>query len=394
MAWKEIKVYEQRKKFIIDYLENILTMSELCRQYEITRPIGYKWLERYNNEGFEGLKDRNRAPLNQTNVTDADLISKILHAKFKYYKWGPKKIRAYLMATYQELISPSVTTIGNILDKNGLVNRRKYRKRFPVKTIPLAHAQEVNDVWSVDFKGWWLTKDNYKCAPITLIDNVSRYLIRCVKTRLNDTEHAWAIFDAAFREYGLPNYMRSDNGPPFASIGVGRLSKLAVNLIKAGVIPDWIEPGNPQENGRHERMHGTLQSEGVFPDLKLEEQQIKFREFQDYYNFERPHEALGQKMPGSVYVPSTRRWNGKLKSPEYPEEHIKGKVKSCGKMSWKGIEIYIGRSLSNEYIGLEKIEGGFRAYYGPIKLGVITNKNEFIIPRRKETRRRTLPKVI
>jgi putative transposase len=394
MAWKETKVESQRFFFIEAYLEEKFSISELCRQFDITRPVGYKWLERYKNEGIQGLVNRSRARLNQSGATDPALVKQILELKFQWPKWGPKKIRGDLVVKQPTVIWPSTTTIGNIFDKNGLTITRKYRKRFPAKTEPLSHANKSNDVWSVDFKGWWLTKDGHKCVPFTLIDNHSRFLIRCLNLKLNDGDHAWAVFDAAFREYGLPKFMRNDNGPPFATSGVGRLSALSVKLIKAGVIPEWIEPGNPQQNGRHERMHGTLQQEGVFPELNLEEQQKKLVIYQDYYNFERPHEALGQVTPGSIYRPSLRTWDGRLNSPEYSNEYKIGRIKSCGKMSWKSREIYVGRVLEGELVGLkENSEGLLEMYFGPIFLGTINKDYTLDVPRRKGRIRRTVPKI-
>jgi transposase InsO family protein len=383
MAWKEVKVDQQRKLFIEVYLQNNFSMAALCRQFGISRPIGYKWVERYRNEGFEGLVNRSRAPLNQSQETDPSLVREILKMKFRQLDWGPKKVRGRLMIEQPNIIWPSTTTIGKIFDKYGLTVHRKYRKRFAAKTDPLSHANDSNDVWSVDFKGWWMTKDGEKCDPFTLTDNYSRFLLRCLKLEINDGDHAWAILETAFREYGLPNYIRSDNGPPFATSGVGRLSALSVKLIKAGVMPEWIEPGNPQQNGRHERMHGVLQREAVFPELNLQDQQEKLIKFQNYYNFERPHEALGQVTPGSVYRVSQRSWNGRLKPPEYPDDYKIGKVKSCGKMSWNCREIYVGRVLSGELLGLEKNEEGlFRVYFGPIFLGTITKEYELEVPRR------------
>lgn len=392
MAWKEVKVDQQRKLFIEVYLQNKFCIAELCRQFGISRPTGYKWIERYEEEGFSGLKERSRAPLHQSCSTDPLLIKEILNIKFQNLDWGPKKIRGHLVVHQPAILWPSTTAIGNILDRHGLVLPRKYRKRFPTKTDPLSHANTSNDVWSVDFKGWWFTKDGHKCEPFTLTDNFSRFLLRCLKLKVNDGDHAWAVFERAFREYGLPNFMRSDNGPPFATSAVGRLSSLSIKLIKAGVMPEWIEPGNPQQNGRHERMHGTLKKEGVFPDLNLEDQLKKLDDFQDYYNFVRPHEALGQVTPGSVYRPSQRTWNGRLKSPEYPNDYKLGWVKSCGKMSWKHREIYIGRVLAGELIGLkENEEGLLTAYFGPIILGNITKDFHLDVPRRKGRIRRKIP---
>lgn len=382
MAWKEVQVLEQRKLFIKLYLEEKLDMATLCNQFGISRPTGYKWVERYEKEGLEGLSDRSRAPINQALEIDPVLVEAILSLKLEWPEWGPKKLRGDLIARNPTIIWPSTKTIGRILARNGLTRVRKVRKRFPVKTDPLSHATEFNRVWSVDFKGWWLTKDGHKCEPLTLVDNFSRFLLRCVRLNKNDGNHVWAILEAAFREYGLPDYMRNDNGPPFATSGVGRLSRLSINLIKAGVIPEWIDPGNPQQNGRHERVHGTLQREGVFPELDLVDQQKALAKFQNYYNFRRPHETLGQVTPGSIYRQSLRVWNGCLKAPEYTNEFKVGRVRSCGKMPWKGGDVYVGRVLAEEVVGLLETEEGLKLYFGPVFLGTIKHKNELEVLRR------------
>lgn len=385
MAWGEVKVEEQRKLFISTYLEERYTMAALCRQFNISRQIGYKWVQRYKKEGLSGLMDRSKAPFTQANKTDSKIIEHILKVKFENSNWGPKKVHGYLIRTQPLIEWPSKTTIGNIFDKYGLTVPRKYRKRLPVRTEPLAHCKQLNDVWCMDFKGWFITKDDRKCEPFTLTDAHSRYLIRCLNLFANDTENVWSVLDAAFREYGLPTYIRSDNGPPFATCSAGRLSPLAVRLIKAGIMPEWIEPGEPQQNGRHERMHLTLKKEAIYPNiLTLEEQQMRFAEFQHYYNFVRPHEALGQIPPGVVYQPSRRIWNGRLESPEYPDMHEVIRVRSCGKMAWKGGDVYISRALANEPVGLKRndVDGSFTTYYGPILLGVLTKENEFKINRR------------
>lgn len=392
MAWKEVNVDQQRKAFIEIYLQEKFSLAKLCRQFGIARPTAYKWIGRYKAEGFEGLNERSRAPLLQACSTNPLLIREILKLKYQENEWGPKKIRGHLVVHQPTILWPSTTTIGKILDRHGLVIPRKCRKRFPAKTDPLSHANESNDVWSIDFKGWWFTKDGHKCEPLTLTDNYSRFLLRCLNLKVNDGDHAWAVLERVFCEYGLPNYIRSDNGPPFATASAGRLSALSIKLIKAGVMPEWIEPGNPQQNGRHERMHGTLKREGVFPELNLADQLKKLDEYQEYYNFVRPHEALGQVTPGSVYRQSPRTWNGRLESPEYPNGYKLGFVKSCGKMSWKSREIYIGRVLTGELVGLkENEEGHLEAYFGPIILGTITNDYKLEVPRRQGRIRKRIP---
>lgn len=384
MAWRNIKVEDQRQDFIKACLDGKLTMAELCRIYDISRKNGYKWLNRYKAEGLIGLKDRSRAPYNQILKTNDEIIQEILKIRIKYPTWGPKKVLAYLKYNQPDTPWPSTTTIGNLFDRNGLTITRKLRKRVPARTSPLSHCQMPNDVWCADFKGWFLTGDGKKCEPFTLTDGASRFLIRCLKLDSNNVEHVWGVLDAAFREYGLPLYFRSDNGPPFATCGAGRFSKLSVNLIKAGVTPEWIDPGKPQQNGRHERMHQTLKYEAANPpELNLEEQAMKFKEFRHYYNHIRPHEAIDQKTPASMYQPSSRIWNGKFRSPDYSKEFIVRKVRPAGQISMKpyASEIYIGSALAGEYVGLKQIrEQNYEVFYGSIILGRIDNTNKLILP--------------
>ena len=327
------------------------------------------------------LKNRNRAPLKQALEIESEIVNKILDVRIQYRTWGPKKVLAWLKTNYPDQIWPSTTTIGNIFDKHGLTVPRKYRRRVPARTAPLAHCHQSNDVWCTDFKGWFLTGNGEKCEPFTLTDAASRYLIRCCKLRSNNTEHVWGVLDSAFREYGLPLFLRHDNGPPFASCGVGRLSSLSIKLIKAGVTPDWTDPGKPQQNGRHERMHLTLKNETATPSEEtLELQEMKFIDFINYFNFIRPHEAIEQKTPGSVYQISSRKWNGVLKSPEYDSEYSVRKIRYSGSIKWKGKEIYIGGVLAGEPVGLKEIEDGLlRVSYGPIILGLIDQNREFKI---------------
>jgi putative transposase len=387
MAWGVINVEEKRKLFIESCLNKELSMAELCRQYEISRKNGYKWINRYLQEGEKGLADRSKARRTQEGATETEVIEAILALKFLWLNWGPKKIRSTLERDNPSILWPSRTTIGKIFSRYGLTVARKLRRRLPARTTPLAHCQQPNDVWCMDFKGWWTTKDGQKCEPFTLIDGSSRYLLRCNKLFANDTENTWAVLDSAFRECGLPTYLRSDNGPPFATCGAGRLSPLTVRIVKAGVIPDWIDPSSPQQNGRLERMHLTLKQDVARPDdLDLEEQIMKLHEFQEYYNNIRPHEGIGQQRPCDVYQPSSRLYSGRLKSPEYSSEYKVGRVKSCGKMSLRGREVYVGRTLSGEPIGLKETEEGLKAYFGPIFLGLVNEDCELVVERRKTRR--------
>lgn len=394
MSWRSVKVEEQRLEFVKACLEGELTVAELCRMYDISRKNGYKWIKRYNDEGPDGLNDRSRAPHSQALKVNDQIEKAILNVRFKFPTWGPKKIFAYLQTHYPDIHWPSTTTIGNLFDKNGLTIPRKLRKRVAARTAPLSHCLLPNDVWCGDFKGWFTIGESTKCEPFTLTDGASRFLMRCLQLNSNDTEHVWAILDAAFREYGLPLYFRTDNGPPFATCGAGRLSKLSINLIKAGVIPEWIDPGKPQQNGRHERMHQTLKNETATPpQFTLEEQSMKFKEFIHYYNYVRPHEAIDQKTPSSVYQKSPRVWNGRLRPPEYSKGFIVRKVRPGGQISMRSFapDIQIGLAFIGEYVGLKQIsEQVYEVYYGPVILGKIDESKKLITP--LNVRKRNLKK--
>lgn len=383
MAWKEVVVLDQRKLFIKDVLTENYSISELCRYYEISRPTAYLWIKRYQEHGEIGLVDRDSIPYHQPLLTPNYVEDEIINLRSKRPQWGPNKIHAYLKHNKPELPLPSSTTIGNILKRNGLVLPRKLRKRFAVRTQPLAHAKEINDVWSADFKGWFITSDRQRCEPFTLTDNASRYLLKCVHLDAKNENHVWAILDVTFREYGLPLYLRTDNGPPFASRGIARLSTLGIKLIKAGVMPDLIEPGKPQQNGRHERMHGTLKSEGISPEYSFNKQKQNFDVFKDYYNFERPHAGINQATPGSLYSPSDRVWNGRFKSSEYPDSYRRAKVEASGQIKLKGKHIYVSQALVGEYLGIKETDTCYEIYFYSYYLGNISFEGEMIIPRRE-----------
>ena len=379
MGWKEVKVEEQKLDFINACLQEQASFTELCQKYEISRKTGYKWLKRFQENGKEGLNEHARTPLTNPHEVTDDIITKILEVKSQYRHFGPKKIHAVLGHREPLLRLPCINTIGNILSRHGLVIPRRFRRRVPA-TAPLGHCLEANNVWSYDFKGWFKTENGQKCEPFTLSDQHTRYLLRCSSLRSKTAKDVWSVFASTFMEYGLPNRVRSDNGSPFATNGAGRLSSLSVLLIKAGVIPEWISPGKPQENGRHERLHLTLQAETACPPAKtLNEQEKRFRQFQYYYNHERPHEALRQQTPSSMYTPSGRVWDGKLRSPEYSEPYETRKVGINGLITWKNREIFISETLYKECVGIiEQGDGDFNVYYGPIFLGQINLRKEFI----------------
>jgi putative transposase len=241
--------------------------------------------------------------------------------------------------------------------------------------VPFRQCMMANDIWCMDFKGWFVTGDGKRCEPMTLSDAYSRYLLRCQALARNDGDHVWPVLDAAFREFGLPLRLRSDNGSPFASTGAGGLSQLSVKVIKAGVLPERIKPGKPQQNGRLERFHLTLQQDTASPPAKtLRAQLERLRSYQRIYNQERPHQALGNEVPAARYAASPRRFDGILREPEYCADHEVRRVRHSGEIKWQGDMVYINTALAGEPIGLiETGDGGWSVCYGPIDLGLIAH---------------------
>jgi putative transposase len=377
---------EERMRFVIAVEKQQESFAAVCRRFEVSRRTGYKWLGRYQEAGVEGLSDHSRAPHRHPQAIAEKVFERCLEVRRAYPNWGPVKVRAYLERRYPSREWPAVSTIGALFDREGLTVKRKVRRRSPPSSAPFAHCETANDVWCIDFKGWFVTGDGSRCEPLTLSDAYSRYLLRCQALARTDTEHVWPILDAAFREFGLPLHLRSDNGSPFASRGAGGLSKLSVKLIKAGVTPERIAPGKPQQNGRHERMHLTLLQDAASPPARnLREQVKRLQAFQRVYNHERPHQALDNATPADRYTASPRRYDGVLRQPEYGADHRIRRVRHNGEIKWDGSTIYINAALAGEPVGLaEDDEGSWIVNYGQIELGVIPHRGDRLNkPKRK-----------
>lgn len=385
MAWRNVKVEDQREYLVQSYINNLATMKDLCEECGVSRKTGYKWVNRYQERGKKGLCDLSRAPLQPERKYSEAQINKSLELKQKHPKYGPKKIYVLLKRHYPEIEWPCPTRLYEVFKEHHLVCSRKLRRRVP-RTQPLGEVNESNDVWSADFKGWFMTKDNTKIEPFTVTDGYSRFLIRCTHLDRKRAGDVWKILSQAFHEYGLPKRFRTDNGPPFGTTGVGRLSKLSVNLIKAGVVPEWINPGHPEENGRHERFHKSLKEAIAKPPADNFLQQLSvMKAFAEEYNFERPHEALDMQVPGSVYSPSQRIWDGKLRSPEYDSNNKLRKVGENGCIYLNHKEHYLGTVISGEYVNLEEVDNDcFQVHYGPVFLGSLVRDLGFLRPERKE----------
>src|ERR1700719_3114538 len=377
MGWKETCAVDERMRFVMAAEKHEESFAAICRRFAVSRRTGYKWLARYQEAGVEGLLDRSRAPLHHPHATSNEIAERCLAARRAHPSWGPLKVRAYLERGAPAIDWPAASTIGELFDREGLTVKRKLRRRSPPSSAPFAHCGEANDVWCIDFKGWFLTGDGARCEPLTITDAHSRYLLRCQALARTDTDHVWPVLDAAFREFGLPLCMRSDNGSPFASRGAGGLSKLSIKLIKAGVVPERIAPAKPQQNGRHERMHLTLLQDTANPPARSLRQQLKrLRDFQRLYNEQRPHQALDNATPADHYTPSPRRFDGILREPEYGPDHTVRRVRHNGDIRWRNRTIYVNQALVGEPVGLAENATGWTVSYGPILLGTIAHRDD------------------
>lgn len=373
MPWKETQAVDERRKFIEEWLRRRAPMAQLAAEFGVSRKTAYKWAERYHQGGLAGLVDASRAPHTRPQQVDEATAKKIVELRQRHPFWGPKKLRAWLEQHAPEIRWPAVSTMGELLKARGLVEERRKRRRTPLSTQPLAAATESNIVWSADFKGQFKVGGRY-CYPLTISDNFSRFLLAVDGVDDEREPTVKPIFERVFRDDGLPLRMRTDNGPPFASKAIGGLSRLSVWWVKLGITPERIEPGQPQQNGRHERMHRTLKAQTARPPRPTREaQQAAFDEFRGVYNAERPHEALQQRPPASVYQRSMRVWSGEVNDPDYPNDFLVRRVSKSGELRWGGVTTYIATVLAGEAIGIEDVDDGVaQLWFGPIYLGTMT----------------------
>lgn len=350
---------EERYRFVQEYRSEEASLAELCRRYGVSRKTGYKCIERYELSGLDGLRDQSRAPEHHPNEISPEIIDAVLDMRRSHPQWGPNTLRARLERLDGVTRWPAASTIGEILKRAGLTVPRKKRRHAPPSQSPLSHVELPNQVWCADFKGWFRCTDGSRCDPLTITDGYSRYLLRCQALTGMDEASAQGIFDAAFREYGIPEAIRTDNGEPFASVGVAGLSRLSVWWIKMGIHPERIPPGKPQHNGRHERMHRTLKrATAAPPAANLRAQQKAFDRFRQEYNHERPHQALHMNTPADYYVASTRGYPSRTAEPEYADDCIVRTIGPCGTFRWKYSKIFLGKALAKERVGLKPVEDG------------------------------------
>src|SRR5882724_9531679 len=335
MPWKTSSVMEEKLRFVFEYELDERSMTELCQSYEISRETGYLWLRRYRACGIDGLVERSHASQRHLNQTAEQIEQSILALRQAHMRWGPRKLQRILERDQPGRHWPTASTMGTLLKREGLAVPRKKRWRTPPYSEPLAPADAPNRGWCADFKGWFRTGNGERIDPLTISDAHSRYLLRCQAVEKTDTARVQGIFEAAFRQYGLPQAIRTDNGAPFASTALAGLSRLAVWWIKLGIVPERIEAGHPEQNGRHERMHRTLKQEVAMPPAQdRRAQQRALEDFRQEYNEVRPHEALAMQTPASVYEPSQRAYPAKVSEPEYPPTMLVRSVHAHGHFRW------------------------------------------------------------
>jgi len=377
---------DEKMRFMAAVLSEEESMTELCERFGISRKTGYQLLHRYREEHAAGLAERSRAPHVTRWAISKAQAEAIVGVRRAHPSWGPKKLRAKLLERAPARSWPAPSTIGELLRREGLSQPRKRRRSASPSPSPLRTAVKANEVWGIDFKGWFRTGDGARCDPLTVTDAFSRYLLCAQLLARPDYANCRSAMERAFRDYGLPGAIRSDNGAPFASVGVGGLSRLSVWWVKLGIIPERIEPGQPQQNGRHERMHRTLKAECANPPAATAAaQQRRLDRFRAEFNQQRPHEALGQTAPAQHYAPSPRVYPAKLEDPHYPADFALRRVRSNGEIRWQGELVFIGEALRGEVIGLvETDHGDGEVYFGPVPLGIIDGVSLELIRRHRD----------
>jgi putative transposase len=354
MPWKECSVVEERLRFIARLLDGE-KMASLCREFGISRKTGYKIFNRYKDCGIDGLTDRSRRPYRHANQLPFQIEKLIVALKKEYPHWGAPKIRERLRRRYPELQCPAISTVHAVLDRHGLVKRRR-RRRHKAHGTALSRPAKPNQLWCADYKGEFMLADRRYCYPLTITDFASRYLISCEALATTREAFAFTVFERAFKDFGLPTAIRTDNGVPFASPGaLYGLSKLAVWWLRLGIHIERIKPGHPEQNGRHERMHLTLKLEATKPAAEnCLQQQARFDDFIDYYNTERPHQALDMQVPAERYTDSPRPYTG-LGELNYPCHDRTVIVTRCGRICYHRQKINLSTVFAGQKVGVKQV---------------------------------------
>lgn len=376
MPWSETTPMDQKTHFISDYLRRNLTITELSQLYNVSRKTAYKWINRYLHRGPGGLDELSRKPRSMPFATSKKIVDMILESRRRHPTWGSKKLLALIGRRHPHLALPHRSTVCDILNRHGMVPHKRVRRKIGHPGKPIVEFNAPNDIWNADFKGHFKTKNGIYCYPLTVTDSFSRYLLCCQGLNTTAVAEAKPMFTRIFKEFGLPKRIRSDNGVPFATYTLARLSRLSAWWIRLGIMPMLIEPGCPQQNGSHERMHRTLKAETTRPVAgSLAAQQRKFNVFREEFNNVRPHEALDMDTPADRYEPSPREMPNKLPELQYPDRFEVRLVSDNGGFRWNCHWVNLSVVCMGEYIGLEEIDNGlWNVYFGPLKLGRLNER--------------------
>ena len=378
MAWKVDSMENLKQKFILLFQTGQFTMVNLCRQFGISRPTGYAILKRYELEGWDALEERSRSRLHHPNKTPPEVEEALLKEREGHKRWGARKLLVLVARKKPELALPCESTVNNILKRNGKVTPRKKNRRQVVGKFTYLDPQEPNEVWSADFKGKFRMGNYQYCNPLTIADSCSRYLLAIHGLDTCRAEDCKPIFEKVFRENGLPGMIHTDNGPPFGSpVALRRMTTLAVWFMDLGITPVYSDPGHPQQNGRHERMHKDLKAEATRPPGSgWRSQQRKFDVFRKEYNEVRPHDSLMMKTPNEVHKKSPREYLGRVQDWVYPTSMKMKMITVNGGMRWHHDEFtMVSTALGGKYVGLEEVENGvWIVYYRSVALGVFSER--------------------
>lgn len=358
MPWLQTDRMNERIQFVLTHKMGLYTKTELCERFGVSRKTGDKWLKRHADEGLQGLEDRSHAPRRCPHKISTEVARALIELRRRKPGWGPKTLLARLEIERPDLTLPAPSTVGDLLKREELVRPRRRRARPAVSTGGPVRTRHPNETWSADYKGQFRTRDGRHCYPLTIQDAHTRFLLRCEAHLSVRTEEARPCFEAAFHEYGLPESIRTDNGPPFAASTPLRLTRLNVWWIKLGITPDRSRLGCPQDNGRHERMHRDMNPLCFPPAEGQDDQQLRFDAFREERNHIRPHHALEMKTPASLYVPSPRPMPPSIPAPEYPLQYETRSVRTVGTFRFRGREIFLSEVLAGDTIALEQVDDG------------------------------------
>lgn len=365
MPWHRTEPVHERMRLFLAHSEGVYSMTELCQSHGISRKTGYKWLGRFQAGGPEALGDRSRAPKRTPHAVSEPVAELLLKARRGHPDWGPRKLITYLERRHPEMLFPAASTVGDLLNRHGLIHRpRPQRRRPDYPGAPAFEAKAPNDVWTADFKGEFLLGNRRYCYPLTVCDGFSRFILGCEALPSTRQQSAQKVFTRLFDTFGLPKVIRTDNGIPFATRAIHGLSRLSVYWMKLGIRHDRIDPGAPQQNGRHERMHRTLKAATTRPpEATFTAQQGRFDAFRSEFNAERPHQALDYDTPGDHYRASTRTMPARIPKPEYPGHCQVRLISSNGYFKFRSDNIFLSNALAGEHIGLEEVDDGIWSLY-------------------------------